>query len=152
MRNPSRRQKKSLLRSGSATLTPKWPRRRMRNGRGMRTPPTRNSSVVAWGMRSGLFMVYFLPLRSGRQFYARRLVSPRNRSDRVKAQLGSHRRDGREIPVVLQQDQIVLDRNAGDQAVVAAAGRLAGATAALIQPRCSRGVHQDHQLAERARL
>src|SRR6266446_3657296 len=106
----------------------------MRNGRGMRTPPTRNSSVAAWGMRSGLFMVYFLPLRSGRQFYARRPVSPRNRSYRVKAQLGSHRRDGREIPVVLQQGQIVLDRNAGDQAVVAA-GRLAGATAALIQPR-----------------
>jgi len=84
-----------------------------------------------------LFMVYFLPLRSGRQFYARQPVSPRNRSDRVKAQLGSHRRDGRKVPVVLQQDQIVLDRNAGDQAVVAAAGRLAGATAALIQPRCS---------------
>src|SRR5690349_22876624 len=36
--------------------SPKWPKRRMRNGRGMRTPPTRNSSVVDAGMRSGLFM------------------------------------------------------------------------------------------------
>src|SRR2546422_934343 len=57
MRKPSSRQWKSLLFSGLATLTPKWPRRRMRKGRRMITPPTWNSAAAtAEVRRSGLFI------------------------------------------------------------------------------------------------
>src|SRR3972149_342659 len=67
--------------------------------------------------------------------WAKRLGRRGASAGRKQAQFVSDRRDRGEVPIVLQQDQPVLDRDLRDQAIVAAAGRPAGTPAGLVQPR-----------------